>query len=330
MDVSGRLSGSNGSLTKAGTGTLVYSANNTYSGATLVSAGTLLVNGSLAAGSALTVESGATLGGNGTINGAATVNGNLAPGNSPGVLKFANNLTLGPTASVAMELNGTTRGTGYDGVDVSGALAYGGAMSINVGSQFLTPGQTLLLIAANGTVSGNFTAVQLAGAYGSGFFTRSGGVWTFTDSMSNTWSFNQGDGILSLSTGPANPYDAWAEDYGLDPSTNGAPTADPDGDSFSNMQEYAFGTSPVQSTASLQSLSSSGGDFILSWLERDNLVYAVQTTTNLAAIPFANDSSISVQAGSDTPNPPQGYTRKQFSVPASGIKFFRIRATSPE
>ena len=61
-----------GGLTKAGAGTLVLNAANSYSGATVVSAGTLLadnVSGSATGTGTVTVDGGATLGGTGTIAG---------------------------------------------------------------------------------------------------------------------------------------------------------------------------------------------------------------------------------------------------------------------
>jgi hypothetical protein len=63
--------------------------------------------------------------------------------------------------------------------------------------------------------------------------------------------------VLSLrGSTPATPYNDWADSFGLDPTattgpTAGAPTADPDGDSFNNQQEYAFGTNPTEGTPSL-------------------------------------------------------------------------------
>jgi hypothetical protein len=53
----------------------------------------------------------------------------------------------------------------------------------------------------------------------------------------------------------------------------------------------------------------------------------VQSTTNLAGTPFAHDGSVIVTDGPATPAPPSGYTRKQFSVPANGSKFYHVRAT---
>jgi hypothetical protein len=141
------------------------------------------------------------------------------------------------------------------------------------------------------------------------------------------------DFAISSGGTPTNPYNTWASGFGLDPAvttgpTAGAPTADPDGDSFSNQQEYAFGTNPTQGTASLLSTESSGGNLIVRWLERAGVTYNVQSTANLATTAFANDGTVTVVAGPTDPAPPAGYTRKQFSVPATGNKFYRVTGTT--
>ena len=142
------------------------------------------------------------------------------------------------------------------------------------------------------------------------------------------------DFAISSGGAPPNPYNTWADSFGLDPAvttgpTAGAPTADPDGDGFNNQQEYAFGTSPIVGSPSLLSTESSGGNLIVRWLERAGVTYTPQSTANLATTAFANDDTITVVAGPTDPAPPAGYTRKQFSVLATGNKFYRVSATTP-
>ncbi len=119
--LSGVVSGS--ILRKLGTGTLILSGNNTYTGTTSVEAGTLQVTGSTAG--ATSVSNGATLAGTGTLGGAVTVNngGTLAPGNSGvGALTINGNLTMNAGSTLAVEINGTTAGSGYDQVIVNGTV----------------------------------------------------------------------------------------------------------------------------------------------------------------------------------------------------------------
>jgi autotransporter-associated beta strand protein len=199
----GVLSGT-GSLTKTGSGTLTLSGANTYNGSTTVNAGTLVVNGTLGASSTLTVANGAKLGGMGTINGAATANGNLRPGNSPGVLTFGSNLSLTSTASITMEINGTTRGTQYDGINVTGPLVYGGSLTFEFGSAFLLGGESFSLFNAGSTTAG-LSAVAFSGAYGLGSFVNDGsGNWSY-NSGGNVWAFSESNGQLAITTAVPEP-----------------------------------------------------------------------------------------------------------------------------
>ena len=145
------------SVQKLGTGTVVLQNTNTYTGTTAVNTGTLLVNGSTGASSAVTVASGATLGGNGLVGGATTVNGTLSPGpaaatGSVGVLRVGA-LTLASTANALFDVNGATT---FDKVTVSGALAYRGTLTIDLGNYTPTGTTTYQLFSSNGE-TGAFT-----------------------------------------------------------------------------------------------------------------------------------------------------------------------------
>jgi autotransporter-associated beta strand protein len=118
-------------LTKNGAGTMLLTGANSYTGATTISGGKLLINGdNSGATGAVNVASGATLGGSGTVGGATTIQsgGHLAVGNSPGTQTFSSNLTFDSGSIFDWDLAGNvssstgTRGTDYDGVDVTGNL----------------------------------------------------------------------------------------------------------------------------------------------------------------------------------------------------------------
>jgi autotransporter-associated beta strand protein len=150
-------------LTKAGQGTLVLSANNTYAGLTTVSGGTLLVNGSIMG--SVSVAGGATLGGAGTT-GAVTVSstGVLLPGSAghPGILSTGG-VTMGGGANFTVALNGPTPGAGgYSQLVVSGAVSLNNS-NLNVSVGYAAPvGASFTIIKNNGTnpVSGTFNNLQ--------------------------------------------------------------------------------------------------------------------------------------------------------------------------
>ena len=201
-DVDGRMSNTlsgSANLQKTGLGTLDLTGNNTYLGTTSINAGRLLVNGNQSSATGtMTVGAGATLGGSGTIGSSlTTVSGFLTPGSSgtnAGLLT-ASALTLGSTSLTQINVDGQVRGSSYDAVNVSNALAYGGAL------QFLMP------TVVSGTYdifdmtssSGDLTAVS--GTFGGTLFNFTGpssGVWTASLGSGTTATFTQSSGELVI------------------------------------------------------------------------------------------------------------------------------------
>ena len=159
--VGGVIGTTTGTVTKDGSGTVTLNGNNTYTGNTVVSAGTLLVNGTQG-GSAVSLNGG-TLGGTGTV-GAITstaAGGTVAPGQGPGILNSGNvNLSAG-APSFVVQLNGTTLGTGYDQLNVTGTVNLTGAtLSGSVGFT-ATDGMTFTIINNDGAdaITGTFAGL---------------------------------------------------------------------------------------------------------------------------------------------------------------------------
>lgn len=147
-------------------GTTTISGANAHTGATIVEGGVLILsdagNGVSALGTGdLAVEADGTFQGVGTVLGDALVSGTLRPGNSPGELEFAGDLTLTNSAVVHVELASLTL---HDKIIVGGVMTYDGLMSIDLlddyfpaeGAQFhlfqagdYTPGSSFSSITIN-------------------------------------------------------------------------------------------------------------------------------------------------------------------------------------
>jgi len=212
-------------LAKGGSGTWTVSGNNSYTGGTSVNAGKLLVNNTAGSGTgtgSVTVAASALLGGNGTISGATTIGAGafLSPGNSPGVLTFADNLILASTSTTTMEISGTNRGTSYDGITMSGSsaksLTFGGTLNLIFGtavSDTVSAGVYDLFALGNVGQSGAFSSVSISGtalnvatptaATGLVF---AGSNWTasMTDAAAAIWnlSFDSTTGDLTIAAIP--------------------------------------------------------------------------------------------------------------------------------
>jgi autotransporter-associated beta strand protein len=187
-------------LNKTGDGTQTLTGTSTYTGATNVIAGTLVVDGSIASSSLVTVDSGATLGGSGNL-GAAVIDGTLAIGNSPGTMTFSS-LTLAGTA--IYEIDGTAGAGvvgGHDFADISGALVYGGDLTLDIGTIFTVGNYTFDLFDF-GSESGDFASIVLADQYSGSLLDGDlDGIWDLT-AGNDTWQFTQSTGILTLDVVP--------------------------------------------------------------------------------------------------------------------------------
>ena len=93
-------------LLKTGRGTLIVNAAQAYTGLTAVDEG--------------------TLGGHGTLEQLRVQGAELAPGESAGLFSVRQDLSFSSGARLTLELGGSTRGSGYDALDVGGSLDLGG------------------------------------------------------------------------------------------------------------------------------------------------------------------------------------------------------------
>jgi hypothetical protein len=87
--------------------------------------------------------------------------GTYSPGNSPASVTLSNDVTLDSTATLKIELGGTTVGTQYDKVSVGGNLQLGGALNVSLINGFIpVAGDTFDILDWN-SLGGTFDTVNL-------------------------------------------------------------------------------------------------------------------------------------------------------------------------
>jgi len=90
-----------------------------------------------------------------------TTSGNLSPGASPGIFSVVGNHTLAAGSAFTVEIEGTTVGTQYDQLDVTGAVDLGGATLALGGAYIPIAGDTFIIVNNDGVdpITGTFAGL---------------------------------------------------------------------------------------------------------------------------------------------------------------------------
>jgi len=228
----------------------------------------------------------------------------------------------------ASSISGTVTGPG--GAPLSGTI------NVNALADSGVQGVWITVSAGSTDAAGNYTLTGLSsGTYRVQFVDYSGNYATeyYDDAADVDSATNVVVGAAATTSGinaalSFAGYNTWASNYGLDPATNGAASADPDNDGFLNGSEYAFGTDPTFSTPSLMSTSYASNNLVMTYMEKINglVSYTGQTNSNLVSSPW-NDMVITPVDDPDQAGVPTGYSRKILSIPGSGKLFYRLKAS---
>jgi len=122
------------------------------------------------------------------------------------------------------------------------------------------------------------------------------------------------------------PWQGWALAYGLSGST-ALVSADPDGDGWSNAQEFAFGTSPVDVSTRAVTQSSVTGGIKIIYLQRSGVNYAVKSSTDLTT--WLTGTVIPSKSDPQPDGLPRGYEQWEATLTGGDRGFLKVEAFVP-
>ena len=137
-----------------------------------------------------------------------------------------------------------------------------------------------------------------------------------------------GPGMLFVTNNPvvADSYTLWSS--AIPNEADRDRTDDPDGDGFTNLDEYLFGTSPVASTGSLTTTVTTGAGLIIRWFERESGTYVLRESATMIGNPWPMSSLVPAPATDQSGKYSADYVRMEVTVPIdSARKFVRVEAT---
>jgi hypothetical protein len=121
-------------------------------------------------------------------------------------------------------------------------------------------------------------------------------------------------------------FQSWIGGYGFS-GVNALASADPDGDGWSNAQEFAFGLVPNVAGGTLVKIESSGLGAKITYLQRSGVTYTVKSASDLVA-GFAG----TVTPSKSDPQPtslPSGYEQYEATLTTGTKGFIKVEATVP-
>jgi endonuclease/exonuclease/phosphatase family metal-dependent hydrolase len=240
-----------------------------------------------------------------------------------GSLSFANGLVFdsrvfSPLSSVSPVLSTDSAATNMQHMAVMRAFAVPASEMLTVTA---SSSNTTLIPNSNIVVSGTgtsrtVTVTPVANQTGTATITITGADGTST--ASDTFVVTVNPALTA--------FQSWMAGYGFSGATALA-SADPDGDGWSNAQEYAFGLVPNVAGGTLVKIESSGSGPKITYLQRSGVTYTVKSATDLA-VGFTAAVTPTKSASPPT-GLPSGYEQYEATLPGGGRGFLKVEAVIP-
>ena len=163
IDSSSTISNFN-SFANAGTVTIGSGSSLALTNGYTQSAGTTTLNGGLTAGTAVAINGGSLIG-TGTITGNVTNAGQILPAGSgaAGVLSITGNYTQSAAGSLKIEIGGTTSGTEFDVLAVTGTATLAGSLNVTSLNSYIPAAFTTFRPLTSSSTTGDFATYTVSG-----------------------------------------------------------------------------------------------------------------------------------------------------------------------
>jgi len=147
----------NDGIVQVNAGSLVFQQGMDNGENTTINLGAGILN----PGETLILDTGDSLIGSGTLDSNLVNAGTVSPGASPGIITVDGDYTQDSSGTLAIELGGTTPGSGYDQLAVTGAVTFGGTLDVSLIPDFTPTADQSFTIMTYASRSGEFDTQNL-------------------------------------------------------------------------------------------------------------------------------------------------------------------------
>jgi len=240
-----------------------------------------------------------------------------------GSLSFANGLVFdsrvfSPLSLVSPVLSTDSEATNMQHMAIVRSFSVPAAEMLTV---TVSSSNTALVPNSNIVVSGTgtsrtVTVTPVANQTGTATITVTG--WDGTSTASDTFVVTVNPSLTA--------FQSWIAGYRFS-EPNALASADPDGDGWSNAQEYAFGLVPNVAGGSLVKIENSGTGAKITYLQRSGVMYAVKSSNDLTA--WITGTVIPSKSDPQPGGLPSGYEQWEATLNGGDKGFLKVEATVP-